>query len=300
MKVFLIGATGDIGRRVVPALVTAGHDVTAVARSERKASTLAAHGVTPARIEVFDRAQRAGAVAGHDVVVNLATAIPPAEKMILRRAWRDNDRIRRDLTAMLAEVAREAGVGAWVQESICFTYGDHGSRWIDEDAPLQTVSLNATTADAEANVARFTAAGGRGVVLRFGQFFAPDAGMPQGTVDMARKGRVPLMGDPTGYETWVHLDDAATAVVAALDAPAGTWNVCESDPATKAEHLAALGDLVGHEVGMLPALMGRLPRIGFRARSQRASNRRFRDATGWTPAHPRIVEEWGTVAAVAA
>lgn len=297
MKVFIIGATGDIGRRVVPAMVAAGHDVTAVSRSEDRSRRLADQGATPARVDVFDRDELAGAVAGHDVVVNLATAIPDANRMAFRRAWHDNDRLRRDLSALLAETAREGGVGAYVQESIAFTYDDHGASWISEDEPLVTVSLNATTVDAEASVARFTAAGGRGLVLRFGQFFAADAAQSQAIVAAARGGgRVPLLGDTDGYTTWVHLDDAAAAVVAALDAPAGTYNVCESDPATKGEHLQALSDVAGRDVGMLPAIVGRLPRVGFLARSQRASSERFRAVTGWVPRHPRVAAEWPAVA----
>ena len=138
--------------------------------------------------------------------------------------------------------------------------------WITEDAALEPLSLNGAMVDAEDSAARFTAAGGNGVVLRFGQFVQPESPMTQALLDGAAKGRVPLVGRPDAYQSMVDVGDAAAGVVAALDAPAGTYNVCEERPATRAEHLAALEAVVGHRVRMLPRAAAMVPVMAFISR----------------------------------
>src|SRR5438067_3703611 len=108
-KVFVVGATGVLGRRTVRDLVKAGHDVTAVARTPAKAEMLAGLGATPASVDVFDPAAVKEAIAGHDVVANLATHIPPMWKMMLPRAWDENDRIRREVSRNLVDAALATG-----------------------------------------------------------------------------------------------------------------------------------------------------------------------------------------------
>src|SRR5262245_17489524 len=105
MKVFLTGATGVIGRRAVPLLISAGHAVTAVARSPERAAELARSGASPVQIDLFDAAAVRAAVAGHEAVVNLATHIPSNSRMMLPGAWRENDRIRSEASASLSEAA---------------------------------------------------------------------------------------------------------------------------------------------------------------------------------------------------
>ncbi len=122
MKVFLAGAMGAIGRLAVPVLLEAGHEVTAVARSDDKAQGLAEQGATPVRVSIFDHEALVPAFAGHDAVVNIATHIPPVRQSGRLSTWAENDRIRRDGSATLADAAQAAGVGRYVQESITFTY----------------------------------------------------------------------------------------------------------------------------------------------------------------------------------
>src|SRR5215207_5105755 len=111
MKIFVTGATGVIGRRVVPALVAQGHAVTAVGRTPEKRARLEAQGARAVAVDLFDRDAVGAAVRGHDAVVNLATHVPSSTLgMLLRRGWRENDRVRREGSAVLVDAAIAAGV----------------------------------------------------------------------------------------------------------------------------------------------------------------------------------------------
>src|SRR5262245_28250514 len=110
MRVFLTGATGVIGRRLVPLLREAGHDVTAVARWRGTHARLVAHGATAIALDLFDAPAVRRAIAGHDAVVNLATHIPDPSRMFLPWAWRENDRLRRDASAVLSDACLTSDV----------------------------------------------------------------------------------------------------------------------------------------------------------------------------------------------
>jgi nucleoside-diphosphate-sugar epimerase len=296
MKVFLAGGTGAIGRHAVPALVAAGHDVTAVARSDEKALVLSEQGATPVHVSIFDRPALAGMVAGHDAVVNIATHVPPARRAASRAAWAEHDHIRREGSAALAGAAEDAGVGRYVQEAITFTYPDRGDEWIDEDVPFDVADPFGTAVAAEESVRRFADAGGAGVALRFGAFYGPGSEQTDMLVRMARRHVGFLVGRPGDYMSSIHLADAGAAVAAALSVPAGTYNVVDDEPVTKRELAAAIGDAVGarpwvHVPGRLtPLLMRGQPAAALLARSQRVANGRFRSATGWAPAYPSVRE----------
>ena len=127
-KVFVSGATGVLGRRVVAELVVAGFDVTGVARRPANHADLAALGVRPVDLDLFDRAAVHAAVAGHEVVCNLATAIPVGDCANNPSAWEANDRIRRDGSRNLVDATLAAGASRYLQESIAFVYADGGER----------------------------------------------------------------------------------------------------------------------------------------------------------------------------
>jgi len=300
MRVLVTGATGVVGRRAVPFLVATGHQVTAAGRHPERLRRLGAAGADPLTLDLFDAAAVRRAVAGHDAVVNLATHIPPSARALLPGAWRENDRLRRDGAAALAEAAIAEGVGRLVQESFAPAYADGGDRWLDEDAPLRPTSYNQTVLDAERAAARVTAAGGTGVVLRFAYFYGPDARHVRDMLGMLRRGWAPLPGPPSAYVSSITHDDAATAVIAALGVPAGTYNVCDDEPLPRGEWAGAFAAAFGLAP---PRPMPRwLQWIGgstmeLLSRSQRMSNRRFRAAAGWAPAVPSAREGWADVAA---
>lgn len=292
MKVFVTGGTGAVGRPTLPRLVAAGHDVTGVARNALKRAQVEKAGALAVEVDLFDRDAVEGAVAGHDAVVNLATHIPPITRAARGSAWATNDRLRRETSRHLVDAAIVAGATRFVQESVTFSYPDSGDRWIDaaSTAPAPTVVVE-TALEAEANVARFTAHGGAGVVLRFGMFYGPGLDHTTTFVRWARRGLVYSGGDAEGYMSSIHVDDAAAAVVAALDAPAGTYDVVDDEPLTRRDHAAVLAAAVGRE--RFVTVPGRLARLGGRRteavlRSQRVSNRRFREATGWAPRWPSV------------
>ncbi len=288
----MAGGTGVLGRRAVPALVAAGHDVTVVARSDGKAAQVTAAGASPVQLDVFDAAAVQAAVDGHDVVVNLATAIPSGAQAARASAWRTNDRLRREAARHLADAVPTGG--RYVGESITFPYADRGDDWIDESAERTYFKLNRSVADAEAGAASVTDRGGVGVTLRLAMFWSPDSTHHEMLVGAARKGWWLLPGRPDAYTSFVHVDDAARAVVAALDAPAGIYNVAEPDPRPRGEHADALARAVGRDrLRTPPGLLQRMggAAIESMARSQRISSRKLTDATGWKPGIA-IVECW--------
>ena len=300
MKVFLAGATGVIGHRTLRLLVGEGHDVSAVARSAEKAQLVRSLGGRPVMVDLFDPAAVAAAVAGHEVAVNLATHIPPLSRSPLPRAWAENVRIRREASANLAAALLETGGQRFVQESITFPYADGGDRWLDEDAAIDAPTMVSSTQEAEGQAARVTGAGATGVVLRFAQFYAPDSSHSRAFVKAVRRRVAPVLGDPDGYTSSIHADDAAAAVVAALAAPAGIYNVADDEPLTRRGYAEAVAAAVGVKPPhFAPAGLAKIGGAsgGMLARSQRIANGRFKAATGWAPRFPDARIGWVSVAA---
>ena len=300
MRVFITGATGVIGRRVVPLLVRSGHQVTAAGRSPRGSAMLLEQGVAVVSVELFDRAALRDVVRGHDAVVNLATHMPrSATAMLLPWAWRENDRLRRDGSAALVDAVLAAGVGRFVQESFAPVYEDGGDRWIDERWPLRPAPYNRTVLDAERSAERFGAAGGAGVALRFGAFYGGDSRVLHEMARMVARGWAPLPGERGAFISSVSHDDAAAAVVAALGAPGGTYNVTDDEPVGRGEWADSLADALGvARPKPLPRWMARLggSTMELLSRSQRISNAKLRAATGWAPRWPSVREGWRAIA----
>jgi len=293
MRVFVTGGTGAIGRPAVTALIAAGHDVSALARSPDRAAWLEDQGARAVAVSLFDREGLELAFAGHDAVVNLATAMPPTTQFVRPSAWAETQRIRTEGSAAVVDAALDAGVDRVVQESVAMVYPDRGAAWIDEDVPPDRYPLAEGNLAAEASARRFTAAGGQGVVLRLGWFHGPGAAHSEQLLALARRRVATMIGPPDGFVSSIHVADGGTAVVAALEVPAGAWNVVDDEPLTK----RAFADALGAAVGTTPWL--RLPGraallLGHRStsltRSLRVSNRRFRTATGWSPRYPSARE----------
>jgi nucleoside-diphosphate-sugar epimerase len=299
MRVLVAGATGVVGWRAVRDLTEAGHQVTAVVRSEAKAERIRDLGATPVAVDLWDRDSLTRAAAGHQVVCNLATHIPPMTRAARSGAWADNDRIRTEGSTNLIDAAIAGGADRFVQESITFVYADGGDQWLDEAAPVGPTAITASSLVAEAQAARFTAAGGVAVVLRFALFYAADSSHCVAMLKAARRRLSPAIGAKTAYQSSIHADDAARAVVAALELPAGITNVGDDEPVTKQEFsevvAAAAGAGSPHYVGgVVSRLSGR--KAETMSRSQRIANGRLR-AAGWSPAYRSVREGWPVVAA---
>jgi 2-alkyl-3-oxoalkanoate reductase len=296
MKIFVTGATGVVGRRALPLMLAAGHRVSAVARRTDQSAALAKAGAIPVAVDLFDRESVRRALAGHDAIVNLATHLPSSTaRMLLPGAWRENDRLRRDAAATLASAALEIGAGRFIQESFAPVYPDRGDGWIHEDTPLEPVRFNRTVADAEAAAQGFAQAGGVGIVLRFAAFYGPDAGQTLDMIKLVRKGWAPLPGSPDAYFSSVSHDDAATAVLAALQLPAGIYNVADDEPLRHGEFAGLLAAaLQVAPPKALPSWVTRLtgPMGELISRSLRISNRKLRASSRWMPQYPSMRSGW--------
>ncbi len=300
MRIFVTGATGVIGRRAIPLLVAAGHQVTAVGRTPEKRAGLERMGATSVAVDLFDPGAVRAAVAGHEVVCNLATHIPPSSRFFFPGAWRETDRLRKLASANLAEAALANGAGRFLQESFAPVYPDRGDAWIDESVPIQPVRYNRTVIDAERSAERFSTGGGVGVVLRFAAFYGPDSEPTRDMIKLVRRGWAPLPGSPDAFVSAVSHDDAATAVAAALEVPAGVYNVVDDEPLRRREFFDSLAEVLGVRSPRLPPawlarLLGSMGEL--LVRSLRISNRKLRGETSWAPKYPSVREGWRAVAA---
>lgn len=306
MKVFVTGATGVLGRHTVQRLVAAGHEVHALARSDKNDELLRRLGATPVRADLFDRSALERAIPGSEAILHLATKIPPFADATKRESWDENNRIRTEGTRLLVDVALAAGVKSFIYPSIVFLYPDSGDRWIDADTPIDPVSGMRSAVDAEEEVARFTESsrqfGGRGVTLRMGSFYSPDAQSVVDTLEAARKGFALMIGPGDAYWSQIWVDDAAEAVFAALlRAPAGVYDVVDDEPLTRDELKQLIARAVGRKRLIAPPTLAVRIVAGkdamFAARSQRVSNKKFKEATGWSPAVRNAREGWERITA---
>ncbi|HEX4337315.1 MAG TPA: NAD(P)-dependent oxidoreductase [Polyangiaceae bacterium] len=287
MRIFVTGSTGVIGRRVLPLLIGAGHEVTAMVHSPQKRAKVERLGAKAATADLLKIDSLARVLQGQEAVVNLATHIPAtALLMFVPAAWHENDRIRREGSSNLVKAATAAGVRRFIQESFAPVYPDHGDQWIHETDPIEPVSYNRTVADAEQSAERFSQSGGAGVVLRFASFYGPDAQQMMDLVRLAKLGFVPVLGPSESFLSSISHDDAATAVVTALNVPAGIYNVGDDDPVSHRDYANAVADALNvTQRPRLPPpwltpLAGPLGKM--LARSLRISNMKLRNA-GWAP-----------------
>ncbi len=307
MRLFVTGATGVLGRPVVRRSIDAGHEVWALARSDENVEALERAGAKPIRGDLFDLAAMTEAIEGADAVLHLATRIPPTSDLRRPGAWDENDRIRREGTRILVDAALAVGsVRTLIYPSVVVVYADGGAEWIDALAsPIEPWSPTSSTIEAEAHVARFAVArdGNRGIALRFGSFYGPESSDSCQAVAMARKGFVQPLAATDAFKSMIWIDDAAKAVLSALDrAPSGVFDVTEDNPFTQGQAAEALGTAVGRRhLIKLPRWLLRLvvdQRLrDLLARSQRVTNHRFKQVTGWAPEVPNQTVGWRRLAA---
>lgn len=303
MKVFVAGGTGVLGRASLRALVEEGHCVGSSARGNVNKDLVRSFGAEPLEVDLFDPAAVRHAIKGADAVLRLTTKFGPMSRLRDPKTWQDTIRLRTQGAKILVDAAIAEGVPTYIHESVSFTYADGGAKWLSEDAPTDDggLALLRATLDGEAEAARFTQSGGTGIVLRFGAFYAPDAPSSHESIALARRRMMPQLGPGTNYfaSTWV--PDAGRAVAAALNVPAGVYNICDDEPLPFAEYVRALADAAGaskplHLPGFLASLLFGSP-AKFLLRSQRVSNARFKEASGWAPAVPSAREGWPIIAA---
>jgi 2-alkyl-3-oxoalkanoate reductase len=305
MRVFVAGASGAIGTRLVSQLVDRGHQVIGTSRSPEKAEHIRALGAEAVTLDLLDRAavRRAVLEAEPDAIVHQATAL--AEVTFSRnfdRTFAETNRLRTEGTDALLAAAREAGVDRFVAQSFAsFRTAREGGPVKTEDDPLDPAppakarESNAAMRHLEEVVTR---AGG--IALRYGIFYgAPNDGL----IEPVRKRQYPIVGDGGGVASWIHLDDAAAATVLALEHDgSGIFNVVDDEPAPAREWLPVLADALGAgPPRRFPQWLARLFAgdvavvMGTEARG--ASNAKAKRELGWELRYPTWRE--GFVAAYA-
>ena len=303
MKIFLTGATGVAGRSLVPRLVAAGHEVRAVCRRDDAAAALAAAGVEPVRVNLFDPDAVMHAVVGSEAVLHLATNVPPLRKAARPKGWAMHDRLRVDATRNLVAAAIAGGASHFVKESVTFVYADAGDEWIDEGGALiADLGLLAPAVEGEHLALEFAASGGAAAILRFGLFYGGvDNRATLDALKLARLRRSTIAGSPDSYMASIHCDDVATAVVAALGVETGIYNVVDDTPLRRGDYLDAFASAFA--IPTPKPTPGRLMKLGAgpgaagMIASQRVSNATFRSITGWAPSYPDARMGWAAEAA---
>lgn len=299
MKVFVAGATGVLGRPLLPRLVAAGHEVVGTTRRPERAEEIAAAGAEPAVCDALDAAGLAEAVAAAapEAVVHALTALPA--RIEPRKDYlAATNRVRTEGTRNLLAAAHATGARRIVAESVAFFYRPEGSWVKDEEAPLFLDAPGifgagaAALADLERQV--LGAEGIEGLVLRFGWLYGPGtyyASDGSQAADVRRR-RSPVVGAGTGRFSFVHVEDAAEAIVAALERGApGAYNVVDDEPAPLREWLPVYAEALGAKrPRRVPAWLGRLvagrPLVEAALTMRGADNSKARRELGWSPTHP--------------
>jgi nucleoside-diphosphate-sugar epimerase len=301
MKVFVAGASGVIGRPLVRRLIAAGHEVTGITRSEDRAVEIREAGAAAVVCDVFDSAALETAVreAAPEVVVHELTALPARlDYKAKQDPLAPTNRVRTEGTRNLLAAAKAAGASRLIAESVAFFYRPEGDWVKDEGAPLNLGAPGyfgaaaAALADLERQV--LDAEDIEGVVLRYGWFYGPGTFFDRvgSQTEDAMKRRLPIVGKGEGTFSFVQVEDAAAATVAAVERGApGTYNVVDDEPAPMREWVPVFCEAVGAKrpfrVPVWPArLMAGSAAVASAIQLRGASNTKAKRELGWQPRYP--------------
>lgn len=300
MRVLVAGATGIVGRHLVPLLAAAGHSVVGLTRTAAKAAVIRQLGAEPAIADGLDRAaiHRAVVQARPEIVVHEMTALTGVTDLRrFDRSFAITDRLRTEGTDHLVVAATAAGVRRIVAQSYCgWPYARTGGPIKTESDPLDPSPPRAQRRSLAAirhlETAITGAAGMTGIVLRYGTFYGPNTGMLLPAVlDEIRRGRLPLIGDGGGWWSFLHVEDAAAATLAAVErGAAGIYNIVDDEPVATREWLPALAQMVGaRPPRRVPTFIARLLAgaavVAMMTESRAGSNQKAKRELGWQPRH---------------
>jgi nucleoside-diphosphate-sugar epimerase len=300
MRILVAGATGAIGRQLVPRLVTAGHEVHGMTRSESKQDLLRGLGAVPVVADALEPDQVAEAVgrARPEVIVHELTAIGGLDLRQMDRSFAATNRLRTEGTDNLLSAGQAVGVRRFVAQSYFAAYARTGGPVKnEEDAvdPSPAREMRETVAAIlHLEEAVLGAQWTEGIVLRYGGFYGPGTSLPPGgdQTEMVRKRRFPLVGDGAGVWSFIHVADAADATAAAVErGTRGIYNIVDDEPAPVAEWLPALAQTLGAKAPMrVPRFVGRLfageTGVVMMTELRGASNAKAKRELVWRPAHP--------------
>ncbi len=305
MKIFIAGATGVLGRRLIQQFHERGHNVVGMARSDKNEITIQQCGGESRRADLFDANSLTRAADGADVVIHAATAIPTSAKP-RPEDWKLNDRIRRDGTRALARAAANVGAKQFLVQSITWVARPADQSAFDENSPLRPEPNIQSTADMETMAREDGATYGFGVaILRCAWFHSADSGHSRLFGQQLAQRKLPIIGRGDAVWSFVHVDDAANAFVVAAEARrSGLWHVTDDQPVASGEYLRNLAQRIGAvEPRRVPRWIARIVAgkmaVDFMTSSTRTSNARFRRDFNWKPRYPsyrealdQIVGEW--------
>ncbi len=306
MNIFIAGATGVLGRRLVRQLSAHGHDVVALVRSRENERVVSELGGQPRYADMFDADNLVHAMKGCDVVIHAATAIPTKQRTT-DEDWKLNDRIRREGTEALARSAGQVGAKTFIFQSIVWLANPADGSKFDEQSHPCPVSLMQSALDGEGIAQEMGALHGfSAVVLRCGWFYAADATHTRMFAAGLARRRLPIVGRGDNYLHCLHADDAASAFVAATErGQSGLWHVVDDEPVRMCDFLKRLAEkLSAPPPRRVPIWLARLlagqGAVDFMTQSTRTSNARLRQDFDWQPRYPtyregidEIVAQWG-------
>jgi len=299
VRVFVAGATGAIGRPLVRKLIAAGHEVTGMTRSDASAERLRAAGAASAVVDVFDADALRAAVsaASPEVVVHQLTALPDRIDFRKQDTYAATNRVRTEGTRNLIAAARAAGARRFVCQSIAFAYRLDGGGLKTEDDPLLSEAPGAfgSGVDALRQMERLVleSEGLAGLVLRYGFFYGPGTYYAEdgtSTQDVRRR-RLPIVGRGTGVFSFIHVDDAADATVAAVERGApGVYNIADDEPAPMSEWVPVFARAArAKPPRRVPVWLARFAAgknlSAFAVALRGVSNEKAKRELGWEPAH---------------
>jgi nucleoside-diphosphate-sugar epimerase len=293
MKVFVAGASGAIGTRLVPQLISQGHEVTGTCRSPGRVERIRALGAEAVVLDLLDASavRQAVLAAQPEAIIHQATALADARfTRSLDKSFAPTNRLRTEGTDALLAAAREAGVRRLVAQSFAnYRYAREGGpvkAETDRLDPAPPASARLTNEAMTHVDEAFTAAGG--IALRYGGFYGA---ANDGLLGPVRKRQFPVVGDGAGITSFIHLDDAAAATVLALEhGGAGLYNITDDEPAPMREWLPAMASALGaRPPRRIPEWLARLfmgDALSMMTQARGASNAKAKQELGWTPRYP--------------
>ncbi len=304
MKIFVTGATGVLGRATIPLLKLNGHTVRAFSRSDQNCADIRAMGAEPVRGSLYDPAFLAGAVTSCGAIIHMATSMPKMADLRSKTAWAENDLIRDAGTKAILKAARDDKIRTVIFPSVALQYADFGDSWIDELSRIEPTGPTNTAVLAEKQVMDFASqhSENRGIVLRLAALYGPSSNDGIDMIDMADKGFAISVSPKDAYRSFLWIDDAATAILAALrGARSGIYNVAEETPSRQKHSLSAMANAVGRKRLMgSPSYISQflLPRDlrEIVSRSQRISSKKFSAETGWRSSIQSQMDGWSVIA----